>query len=122
MKRIISIDGVALDNPLFSSDEEEVDDFIGERTIAIDGSSILFVQAKGSMTLEVQVSSKTSGWVKKETKDLLFATVDNIVKVVQYDDLSTDNFYYDHTKVPMKIDPLFEGCLWYNVEINFLKG
>ena len=122
MKRVISIDGVPLDNPCFSSDEFNIDDFVGERTLAIDGSSILFVQAKGSMTLEVQVSSKSSGWVTKETKDLLVTTVDNLVKVVEYDDLSTDNFYYDHTKIPLQIEPLFEGCLWYNVEINLLKG
>lgn len=122
MKRVISIDGIILDNSCFSSDEYEVDDFIGERTLAIDGSSILFVQAKGSLTQEVQIYSKTSGWVTKETKDLLIATVDNLVKVVEYDDATTDNFYYDHTKIPLKIEPLFEGCLWYNVEINFLKG
>ena len=122
MKRVVSIDGVTLDNPCFITSEFDIDDFIGDRSIAIDGSSVLFVQAKGSLTREVQIYSKTSGWVTKETKDLLIDTVDELGKLVIFDDASQATYYYDHTKTPLKVDPLYEGSLWYNVEINLLKG
>jgi len=122
MKKVISIDGITLDNKCFISSEFDIDNFIGKRTIAIDGSSVMFVQAKGAMTKEVQVYSKTSGWVSKETKDLLIASVGTISIIVAFDDLTQDTYYYDHSKSPLKVTPLYEGALWYNVEINLLKG
>ncbi len=122
MKRVITIDGITLDNSCFISSEFDVDDFIGVRSIAIDGSSVLFVQSKGSMTKQVQITSKNSGWVSKDTKDLLFASVDVSAITVEFDDASTSTYYYDHERVPMKLTPLYEGSLWYNVEINLLKG
>ena len=122
MKRVISIDGVPLDNKCFISSEFDVDDFIGQRSIAIDGSSILYVQAKGSMTKQVQITSKMSGWITSDTKDLLIATITTLGIVVSFDDSSSNTYYYDHSKVPMKLTPLYEGALWYNVEINLLKG
>ena len=122
MKRVTIIDGITLDNACFISSEFDVDDFIGQRSVAIDGSSILYVQAKGSMTKQVQITSKMSGWITSDTKDLLFASVDMNSILVEFDDTSSDTYYYDHEKVPMKITPLYEGSLWYNVEINLLKG
>ena len=122
MKRVAKIDNIILDNLCFISTEFNIDDYLGERSIAIDGSSTTFVQAKGAMSLEVIVDSKDSGWITKATRDLLIASNDTNTVIIEYDDTTTDTFYYDHTKVPMKITPLFEGALWYNIEINLLKG
>lgn len=122
MKKVITIDGISLDNPCYISTEFDIDDFIGQRSVAIDGSSIMFVQAKGAMTKEVQITSKSNGWIESDTRDLLIASVDENSIIIEYDDLSTDTFYYDHTKTPLKLTPLYSGSLWYNVEINMLKG
>ncbi len=122
MKRVTKIDGVTLDNKCFISTEFDIDDYIADRQIAIDGSSVLFVQAKGAMTNEVSITSKNSGWVSDTTKDALINTVDELAKVVEFDDATTATYYYDHTKVPLQLTPLYEGSLWYNVELNLLKG
>jgi len=122
MKRVTKIDGVTLDNKCFISTEFDIDDYIAERQIAVDGSSVVFVQAKGTMSNEVQITSKSSGWIKEETKDALIDTVDESAKVIEFDDNTSATYYYDHTKVPLQFSPLYEGCLWYNVEINLLKG
>lgn len=122
MKKVLTIDGISLDYPLYISSEFDVDDFIGERDVAIDGSSVQFIQAKGAFTKEVSIYSKQSGWVSKETKDLLISSVDELAKVVEFDDLSSATYYYDHTKIPVKFDSLYEGSIWYTIEINLLKG
>jgi hypothetical protein len=122
LKRVKSIDGVTLDNNCFISTEFDIDDYIGERNIAIDGSSVVFVQAKGAMTREVKIYSKDSGWIHKDTKDLIIATVDTTAKTVVYSDDTSDTFYYDHSRVPVSFQPLYEGSLWYTIEINLLKG
>lgn len=122
MRKVITIDGISLDNACYSSAEFDIDDFLAERTVAIDGSSILFVQAKGAMSKDVQFTSKSNGWITSDTMDLLIASVDVNSIIVEYDDLSTETFYYDHTTTPLKFIPLYDGSLWYNVEINLLKG
>ena len=122
MKRVVSIDGIAFSNKLFISSEFDVDDFIGESTLAIDGSSVVFVQAKGAFTKEVSIDSKDSGWVHKDVKDLLMNNVDELSKLVVFDDATNGTYYYDHTKVPIQFAPLFEGSLWYTVTINLVKG
>lgn len=123
MKRVKSIDGVTLDTTLFISTEFDIDDYIGERSITIDGSSVMFVQAKGAITREVKIYSKAeTGWQTDVVKDALMNTVDDLAKIVVYDDDTQDTFYYDHTKIPLKVEPVFNGALWYTVEINLLKG
>jgi len=123
LKRVKSIDGVTLDTTLFISTEFDFDDYLGERAVAIDGSSVMFVQAKGAMTKEVQIYSKPeTGWQSEEVKDALIDTVDELAKTIIYDDDTEDTFYYDHTKVPLQLEPIFNGALWYTVEINLLKG
>lgn len=122
MKRVTKIDGVILDNKCFISTEFDIDDYIAERQIAVDGSSVVFIQAKGAMTNEVSITSKSSGWISDVTKDALIDTVDEFAKVVEFDDGTSATYYYDHTKVPLQVSPLYEGSLWYNVEINMLKG
>jgi len=123
LKRVKSIDGVTLNTNLFISTEFDIDNYIGERSIATDGSSVLFVQAKGAMTREVQIYSKDdTGWQDKTVKDALINTVDELSKIVIYDDDTQDTFYYDHTKIPLRLDPIYKGALWYTVEINLLKG
>ena len=122
MKRVVSIDGITFDNKLFISSEFDIDNYIGERSIAIDGSSIMFVQAKGSMTSDVSVYSKDSGWIHRDTKDLLTNNVDELGKLLVFDDTSSYTYYYDHTKIPLEFTPLFEGSLWYTVTINLVKG
>ena len=122
MKKVISIDGIDLDHPLYISSEFDVDDYIGFRSVAIDGSSVMFIQAKGAMTKEVSIYSKDNGWISETTKALLMASVDNQSIVVEFDDLSNATYYFNHTKVPMEFTPLFEGSLWFTVKINLLKG
>ena len=122
MKRVISIDGITLDYKLFISSEFDADNYIGSKQIAIDGSSIVYVQPKGSMTKEVSIYSKDNGWVSEAKKDLLMSSVDEAVKTVEFDDASSGTYYYDHTKTPMTFDALYEGAEWYSVTINLLKG
>ena len=122
MKRVKSIGGVVLDNNCFISTEFDVDNYIGESSIAIDGSSIVFIQPKGAMTLSVEIYSKDSGWVLEDTKNALIAIVDELSKVVVFDDDSSDVYYFDHTKVPISFTPLYNGSFWYNVLINLIKG
>jgi len=122
LKRVVSFDGIELDNKMFISTEFDVDDYIGTRSIAVDGSSVMFVQAKGAFTKEVSIYSKDSGWISTTTKDLLFNSVDTEPKVVVYSDATTDTFYYDHTKVPFKVEPIFEGSEWFTVEFNLIKS
>jgi len=71
LKKVTIIDGIVLDNNCFISSEFDIDDYIGSRVVAIDGSSIMYVQAKGSMTKEVKIYSKNSGWVLDVTTVLL---------------------------------------------------
>ena len=122
MRKVISIDGIALDNSCFISSEFDADDFIGKKSVAIDGSSIMFVLPKGAMTKDVQIYSKKHGWILESTKELLMASADSLPKIVVFDDTSEGTYYYDHTKIPMKFSQVFEGSLWYTVEINLLKG
>ena len=122
MKKVTHIDGIVLDHSMYISTEFDIDDYLGSKDIAIDGSTVMYVQAKGAMTREVQIYSKTNGWQELATKDLLEASVGTTSIVVTYDDASNDTFYYDHTKVPMVFDPLYSGCVWYNVTINLLRG
>jgi hypothetical protein len=122
LKRVVSIDGITLDNKCFISSEFDIDDYIGESSLAIDGSSVVFVQAKGSMTKEVSITSKDSGWISRDTKDALSNTVDELSKTVVFDDNTSNTYYFDHSTTPIKFTPLYEGSLWYNVEINLLKG
>jgi len=122
LKRVVSIGGVTLDYKCFISSEFDVDDYIGSKSTAIDGSTIVFVQPKGTMSKEVQITSKSSGWVSKSTKDALIATSGTSSITVSFDDGTTGVYYYDNTKIPMKFSELYEGALWYNVEINLLKG
>ncbi len=122
MKKVTIIDGIVLDNNCFISSEFDIDDFVGTKAIAIDGSSTMFVQAKGSMTKEVKIYSKNSGWISKETKDSIIASVSEDEIFVEFDDLSIESYYYNHSKIPVIFTPIYEGALWYNVEINLLKG
>ena len=122
MKRVVSIAGVVLDNKCFISSEFDVDNYLGSKTTAVDGSTILFVQAKGALTKTVQITSKTSGWVSKDVKDALIATVGIDSIVVGFDDSTNGTYYYDNTTTPIKFTEIYEGSLWYNVEINLLKG
>jgi len=122
LKRVKKIGNVELDKNVFISTEFDIDDYIGERTVAIDGSSVVFVQAKGAMSREVRVYSKDSGWQKNTTVDALMSAVNTSSITITYTDDTTDTFYYDHTKIPLKVTPLFEGALWYNIELNLLKG
>lgn len=122
MKKVTSIDGIAFDYPLYISSEFDISDYIGERSVAIDGSSVMFVQAKGAFTKEVSLTSKDTGWVTKDTKDLLINTIDELSKTVIFDDTTTGTYYYDHTKTPISFSPLYEGSLWYTIEINLVKG
>ena len=122
MKRVVSIDGIVFDKKLFISSEFDVDNYIGESSIAIDGSSVMFVQPKGSMTKDVQIYSKDSGWVHVDTKDLLMNNADELPKTVVFDDASSGTYYYDHTKVPIEFTSLYDGALWYTIKINLLKG
>lgn len=122
MKRVVSIDGIVLDNPLFISSEFDIDNYMGSSEVAIDGSSVVFVQAKGAFTKQVQVYSKTSGWISEATKDSLSLIVDTSAKILVFDDASSDTYYFDHSKTPLKFISLYEGSLWYTTEINLLKG
>lgn len=122
MKRVVSIDSVVLDYKCFISSEFDVDDYLGKSSIAIDGSSVVFIQAKGSMTKVVSIYSKDSGWIHKDTKDSLIDTVDNLAKIVTFDDSSQDTYHYDFTQIPLEFTPLYEGSLWYTIKINLVKG
>ena len=122
MKKVTHIDGIELDHSMYISTEFDIDDYLASKSVAIDGSTVMFVQPKGSMTREVEVYSKSNGWQEEATKDLLTASIDTDVVVVTYDDATTDNFYYDHSKVPISFDPLYAGSLWYNVTINLIRG
>jgi len=122
LKRVEKFDDIELDYKCFISTEFDIDDYIGEKSIAIDGSSVMFVQPKGAMTKEVSIYSKDSGFISGATKDLLAASVDTNSKIVTYDDGTTDTFYYDFTKIPISFKPLYEGSLWYSITINLLKG
>ena len=122
MKKVTHIDGIELDYPMYISTEFDIDDYLASKDIAIDGSTIMYVQPKGAMTREVQIYSKSNAWVEEATKDLLTASIDTTVIVVTFDDTSTANYYYDHSKVPISFDPLYLGCLWYNVTINLIRG
>lgn len=107
---------------MYISTEFDIDDYLGTKDIAVDGSTVMFVQAKGSMTREVQVYSKSNAWVEEATKVLLEASVDMLSLQVTFDDLSSGTYYYDHSKVPISFEPLYLGCVWYNVTINLLRG
>lgn len=121
MRRVTSIDSVVLDHTCFISTEFVIANYIGTRSITIDGSSSIFTQLKGENTLEAQITSKGSGWVSRATKNKLMASVniDNIV--VEFNDASSETYTYDHTKIPMKFTPLYEGADWFSVEINLRK-
>ena len=122
MKKVTHVDGILLDHSLYISSEFDVDDFLASREVAIDGSSVMFVQAKGAMSREVQLYSKTNGWVEEVTKELLMASVDTDIIQLTFDDASSADYYYDHTKVPMTFDALYVGSTWYNVTINLIRG
>jgi len=122
LKKAISIDGVSFDYPLFVSSEFDFDNYTGSKTIAIDGSSILFIQAKGSMTKEVQLYSNDNGWIHEETRKLLKDTVDGEAKTVVFNDGTEETYYYDHTKTPLGFTALYEGAEWYSIQINLVKG
>ena len=122
MKRVIKIGDVDLDHKLFISSEFDVDDFLSQRVVAIDGSSVVFVQPKGSMTKEVSITSKNSGWISEDTKQALTNMIGTDSISITFDDNTSANYYFDHTKTPLKFSSLYEGSLWYNVEINLLKG
>lgn len=122
MKKVTYIDGIVLDHPLYISTEFDIDNYIGERSIAINGSSIMFVQAKGALTNEVQIYSKTNGWISEVTKDLLIANDKTTAVIVTFDDTTTGTYYYDHTQAPMQFQSLYDGCTWYTVTLNMLKG
>lgn len=122
MRRVISIDGVILDHPLFIDSEFDIDNYIGERRVAIDGSSVMFIQPKGAFTKEVQLTSNTTGWQKEATKDSLIDIVNEEPKIIYFTDGSFGTYYFDLTATPLIFTPLYEGSVWYNVEINLIKG
>ena len=122
MKRVVKIGDINLDKSIFVSTEFDVDDYIGEREIAIDGSSVMFVQAKGAYSQEVKIYSKDSGWQQKATRDAIFALDLLSTITITYNDNTTEDFIFDNSKVPIVMNPLYAGALWYNIEINLLKG
>lgn len=122
MKKVISIDGITLDRSCFISSEYDADDFLGASEVAIDGSTILFVQPKGALTKEVQITSRGSGFQKKQTKELLMASVGVSPIVVGFDNSTSDTYYYDHSRTPLQFEPLYDGSIWYTLTINLLKG
>jgi len=123
LKRVIKIGGISLVNPLFISSEFDIDNFIGSNELTTDGSSVMFVQAKGSMTKEVQVYSKSqTGWVDEDVKVALTALVGVASVLIQFDDLSTETYYFDHTQIPLLFDSIYAGSTWYTVTINLVKG
>ena len=122
MRKVSKIDNIVLNYPLYISTEFDVDNYIGKKSIAIDGSSVMFVQAKGALSNEVEVSSNGDAWVHETIKDQLMTIVDENEKVITYTDGTTDTFHFDHTKLPLSFKPIYNGALWYNVTINLLKG
>ena len=122
MKKAISIGGVTFDYPLFISSEFDFEEFTGSKTMAIDGSSVMFIQQKGSLTKEVELFSNENGWISEETRKLLRNTVDGNPKTVVFNDGTQETYYYDHTKTPIVFTALYEGSAWYSVQINLLKG
>jgi len=122
LKRVVTFDGISLDYPLYISTEFDIDNYIGTSSLAIDGSTVMFIQPKGAMTNQVQIYSKTDAWVSDTIKNSLMSGVDDLAKTVTYSDGSSDIFFYDHTKTPLQFTPLYNGALWYNVTFNLLKG
>ena len=122
MKRVNTIDGVVLDYPLFISSEFDVNNHIGTRSVAIDGSSVMFIQPRGALSKEVQIYSGDNGWVSEAVKEQLMLKVDNEVIIVEFSDSSTETYYFDHTATPLSFTPLYEGAEWYSVQMNLLKG
>jgi len=122
LKRAVSINGITFDYKLFISSEFDMDDYIGSRQIAIDGSSVMYIQPKGAMSKEVKLYSKTSGIISETTKGLLEQDVDENIKNIVFDDASNGDYYYDLTKTAIEFEPLYEGSEWYSVTINLVKG
>ena len=122
MRVVTKIDGIVLDHSLYISSEFDIDNFIGERSITIDGSSVMFVQAKGAMTKEVQLYSGNNGWQIETTKDLIEQNVGTTQITLTFSDATTGVYYYDHASIPVTFKPLYDGSEWYNVTINLLKG
>lgn len=122
MKYVTHVDGIALSHKLYISTEFDVDDYLAAKDVAIDGSTVIFVQAKGAFTREVQLTSKENGWQTGAVKDLLTASVDETVKVLTFSDASVGDYYYDHSKVPIAYDPIFTGSDWYSVVINLVRA
>ena len=81
----------------------------------------MFVQNKGSMTKEVTLTSKDTGWIHKDTKDLILALIDTATHTVNFSDTTSGTYYFDHSKVPVVFKSIYEGADWYTVDIHLVE-
>jgi len=122
LKRAVSINGITFNYPLFSSEEYEAKDYIGTKTLTTGGRYNIKIQNKGSLTKEVMFSSGESAFIQEEIKNRLLGDVDLNAKNVIFTDGREQIYYYNHNSNAITFTPLYEGSMWYKVEINLLKG
>lgn len=121
MKKAIKIGGLYLTYPLEVSSEMESNNYISQKNLATDGSTIIFAQPKDDLSLEVTLSSGKFGWQEDSVRTALMGMVGTTPVTVLYDDGTSDSYVFDHTKVPMRFTELYSGSCYFSVEIKLLK-
>lgn len=122
MKRVVSINGIEFDYPLFSSEELNADNYIGTKTLTIGGGYNIELREKGSLSKEVTFLSRNSAFIREKTRRKLMRDIDLNAKNVIFTDGSEETYYYNYTSHALMCEPLYKGSEWYRVELNLLKG
>ena len=122
MRRAISLDGITFDYPLFYNEEFVVSDFVGSKTLNINGGLNIDLIPKGSLTKKASLYSSESGWVNRVTKIRLLGSVDTQPKELVLDNNDIIMVYFDFSSDKAIEFEQIANSKWYKVKINLLKG
>lgn len=122
MRKAVSLDGITFDYPLFYSEEFIVNEFVGSKTLNINGGLNIDLIPKGSLTKKVSLYSSESGWVNRVTKIRLLGSVDIRPKKLVLDNNDIIIVYFDFSNDKAIEFKQIANSKWYRVKINLLRG
>jgi len=116
-KKIKRINNVTLNNSLDWSEDTSIKDFMAQRSLAIDGSSVISVKPFGYFSKSVILKGK---FIKNTIiNDIISLISENTVELV-FTDSEIKIVKFDLTDVPISVFPIYSGAEYSNIIIRVL--
>ena len=124
MKKVVSIENIKLDNPLFIKESFPINNVRASVFRTLGGGVVVYESVKRENDNYITLQSSDTGWIKEETLESIRAIADNVgvrTYIVLEDGTSINvRFAYEKGEV-IQAEPIFDGSPWHKVEIKLCK-